>query len=70
MSSTAGVLGGNASRCMSAVRTGAGIESNGTSGGVIVRLMLRRGRPRSFDVGTACFSAFSGAEERCFLGET
>lgn len=36
----------------------------------MVRLMLRRGRPRAFNTGTACFSGFSKAFGRCFLGET
>jgi hypothetical protein len=67
MVSTAGVLGGNASRFISAVRTGADMESSGTSGGVMVRLMLRRGRPlRDLDGG---FSGFSCADERCFFGD-
>jgi hypothetical protein len=53
---------------ISAVRTDADMGRSGTSGGVMVRLMLRRGRPaRGF--GFSGFSGFSCTDERCFLGD-
>jgi hypothetical protein len=68
IASTAGVFGGSASRLISAVTTGAGMGRSGTSGGVMVRLMLRRGRPAR-DLGFSGLSGFSCADERCFLGD-
>jgi hypothetical protein len=74
MASTAGVLGGSASRLISETGTDSGIGNSGISGGVMVRLIFRRGRPvRAFDVGTAGFSGFSGfscTKWRCFFGDT
>jgi hypothetical protein len=68
MSTTAGVFGGSASRLISAVGTGSG-KYIGSSGGVMMRLMFRRARPRDFEAGAVCFSGFSWAEERCFFGD-
>ena len=68
--STAGVLGGNASRLISVVRTGSGIGSSGISGGVMVRLIFRRGRLRDFALGTEVLSGFSWTDWRCFFGDT
>lgn len=70
IASTAGVLGGSASRLISAVGASSGIGKIGSSGGVMVRLMLSRGLPRGFAAGTSGFPGFSWAEDRCFLGET
>jgi hypothetical protein len=68
MSSTAGVLGGSASRWISAVEIGSDSWREGSSGGML-RVIVRRPRPvLGFDDGF--LSGLSATDGRCFFGDT
>ena len=72
MASAAGVFGGSDSRLISAMGIGSGAASIGTSGGVMVRVIGRRWRPRGFALGSFFFCGFSCSltDDRCFLGDS
>lgn len=65
MSSAAGVFGGRESRMISAVGTGSGIPSGGTTG---CKLRVMVSRLRAFFTN-GFLSGLSVVEERCFLGD-